>query len=214
MFLGILGAIDGCHIRIVKPQNYPNSYINRKGYPSVLLQGICDSRKLFLDVYAGEPGSIHDARLLQKSDFYQRLRNNEIVFPNDTHLIGDLAYPLSKNLLVGFKDNGHLTERQRLFNRKLSEARVVVENAFGLLKCRFRRLKFTETVKLELLSLLIVSACILHNFCILNNDLLGMDYEEADDVVAVVDDENFNDGRAAVEKRNHIVELLYAQENQ
>lgn len=213
MFLGILGAIDGCHIRIVKPRDYPNSYVNRKGYPSVLLQGICDSRKLFLDVYAGEPGSIHDARLFQKSDFYQRLRNREIVFPNDTHLVGDLAYPLSKNLLVGFKDNGQLTARQRLFNRKLSETRVVIENAFGLLKCRFRRLKFMETVKLDLLVLLIMSACILHNFCIINNDMVDMDYEEANDIPVVVEEVNINAGRAAIDKRNNIAEMLYAQEN-
>ncbi|VEN49783.1 unnamed protein product [Callosobruchus maculatus] len=69
-FPGIIGAIDGCHIRILKPMEYPNSYINRKGYPSILLQGICDNKKLFLDVYAGEPGSLHDARLFTKSDIF------------------------------------------------------------------------------------------------------------------------------------------------
>lgn len=34
-FPNIIGAIDGSHIKIDKPQNDPDSYINRKGYYSV-----------------------------------------------------------------------------------------------------------------------------------------------------------------------------------
>lgn len=58
--VGVIGAIDGSHIRIVAPKENHNSYINRKSYHSVLLQGVCDHRMLFIDVYAGEVGSIHD----------------------------------------------------------------------------------------------------------------------------------------------------------
>lgn len=90
-FPGIIGAIDGCHIEIEKPKRNGNSYINRKGYPSVLLQGICDSNKLFLDIYASEPGCIHDHRLFTKSSIYRQIREGTIHFPNDCHLIGELA---------------------------------------------------------------------------------------------------------------------------
>lgn len=34
-FPNIIGAIDGCHLKIDKPINDPDSYINRKGYHSV-----------------------------------------------------------------------------------------------------------------------------------------------------------------------------------
>lgn len=34
-FPNIIGAIDGTHIRIDKPANDPDSYINRKGYYSI-----------------------------------------------------------------------------------------------------------------------------------------------------------------------------------
>ncbi|KAB0793030.1 hypothetical protein PPYR_12650 [Photinus pyralis] len=161
-FPGIIGAIDGTHIRILKPKDNPNSYCNRKHYHSVLLQGVCDHQKLFTDVYAGEPGSIHDLRLFRKSDLCQRITTGEVTFPNDTHLVGDLAYSLSRYLIVGFKNIGVLTARQKNFNYKLSQCRVVMENAFGYLKGRFRRLKSLETVRLDLISLLIVSGCILH----------------------------------------------------
>jgi hypothetical protein len=58
----------------------------------VLLQGVCDDKMLFVDVYAGEPGSIHDYTLYRKSDLYRGIQNREIVFYEDYHLVGDLAY--------------------------------------------------------------------------------------------------------------------------
>lgn len=42
--------------------------------------------------------------------------------------------------IVPYKDNGHLTRKQKMFNQKLSSCRVVIENAFGILKQRFRQL--------------------------------------------------------------------------
>lgn len=110
-------------------------------------------------------------RLFRKSDLFNRINNLSVEFPNDSHIIGDLAYKLSEKLIVGFKNIGGLTNRQKNFNKKLSQCRVVIENAFAYLKGRFRRLKYLETVKLDLISLLIVSGCILHNICILNGDL-------------------------------------------
>lgn len=126
---------------------------------------------MFLDVYAGEPGSIRDMRLFRKSDLYENITNSLIDFYEDSHIIGDLAYKLSSYFLVGFKNTERLNNREKNFNNKLSQCRVVIENAFGLLKDRFRRLKYVETIRLDLISLLIVSACILHNICILNDDL-------------------------------------------
>lgn len=34
-FPDVIGAIDGCHIKIDKPGNDPDSYINRKGFYSI-----------------------------------------------------------------------------------------------------------------------------------------------------------------------------------
>ncbi|CAH1373259.1 unnamed protein product [Tenebrio molitor] len=171
-FPGIIGCIDGSHIKINKPKEHPGSYINRKNFHSVLLQGVCDHRRLFTDVYAGEAGSIHDYTLYKRSDLYSGIRNRELTFHDNNHIVGDLAYKLETHLLVGFKNNRNITQREKNFNYILSKARVTIEIAFALLKGRFRRLKMLETVRLDFISLLIVSGCILHNICILKGDLL------------------------------------------
>lgn len=198
-FEGVIGCIDGTHVKILPPKDHPNSYCNRKNFHSILLQGVCDNRKLFTHVYTGEPGSIHDNRLFEKSDLYEDIENGEITFPNNSHILGDLAYKLTEYLIVGFKNNGFLTDRQRNFNIKLSQIRVTIENAFALLKGRFRRLKFIETVRLDLISLLIISSCILHNLCILNGD-------ETDDIMNIqqeLEEERQQNNEDALENRGN-----------
>ncbi|XP_047124185.1 putative nuclease HARBI1 [Hydra vulgaris] len=45
----VVGAVDGCHIRIKPPKKNPENYINRKDYHSIILKGFVDSRYLFRD---------------------------------------------------------------------------------------------------------------------------------------------------------------------
>nr|XP_019529758.1 putative nuclease HARBI1 isoform X2 [Aedes albopictus] len=46
----VIGAIDGCYISIRKPANKIRStYINRHDMVSITLQGICDSKRRFID---------------------------------------------------------------------------------------------------------------------------------------------------------------------
>ncbi|KYN30237.1 Putative nuclease HARBI1 [Trachymyrmex cornetzi] len=52
-FLNIIGAIDGTHIKIRAPTEDSNSHVNRKGFHSINLQLICDSRGLFTHCWAG-----------------------------------------------------------------------------------------------------------------------------------------------------------------
>ena len=54
-----VGAIAGSHIPIIAPKENPVDYFNRKGYHSVILQ--VDHEYMFLDIYVGWPGSVHDA---------------------------------------------------------------------------------------------------------------------------------------------------------
>ncbi|XP_032688007.1 putative nuclease HARBI1 [Odontomachus brunneus] len=159
-FPGIIGAIDGTHIRINKPIEDPDSYINRKQYFSLHIQGTVNHKMKFMDVFIGYPGSVHDARVFRNSPIYNDLRE----LCGDTYyILGDSAYPCLKQLLVPYKDNGHMTRAQRLFNIKLSSCRVVVENTFGCLKQRFRQLYHFKLRDIIRMVQVIHACCVLHN---------------------------------------------------
>ena len=73
-FPDVLGAIDGTSINIVTPAHkLKSTYVNRHDNPSMTLQAICLHNKLFVDVFTGMPGKIHDARVLKLSDINHRL---------------------------------------------------------------------------------------------------------------------------------------------
>jgi hypothetical protein len=66
-FPKVIGAIDGTHIKIRAPKEHSDSYINRKGFHSMDVQLVRDSRGLFTHCYAGHVGSVHDARVFWNS---------------------------------------------------------------------------------------------------------------------------------------------------
>jgi len=133
--------------------------------------GVVDHQLMFLDVYCGEPGSLHDARVLRKSPLHhQSEQDMRHLFGPNKRLVGDSAYPRLNWLLPPNRDNGHLTADQRDFNYRHSRTRIVVEMAFGLLKGRFRKLQYVEMRDTAEIPRVVVACCILHNICILNED--------------------------------------------
>lgn len=77
--------------------------------------------------------------------------------------------------MVPFKDNGHLSERQTNFNKRLSSARMIVERFLGLLKGCFRSILDTLPMqRTDLIPKYIIACCILHNICLLKNDIIDI----------------------------------------
>lgn len=138
---------------------------------AVIVSGVCNEKAVFMDVNIGQPGRMHDARVFRLSPLYERLMDpNNALLPEDKHLIGDSAYPLLINLMTPYKDNGHLTHERQIYNTKLSTVRSTIERAFGLLKGKFRRLKYIDVAQPEAAIQIVGVACILHNFIILQNN--------------------------------------------
>ncbi|XP_043269928.1 putative nuclease HARBI1 [Venturia canescens] len=170
-FPKVIGAVDGTHIRIPAPRINPEAYVNRKDHHSIQLQAICDHKGLFIHCYAGHVGSVHDQRVFRLSEV-QTYLGNPVKFPEEYHLVGDLAYKLHPNLLTPYRDNGHLTERQRNYNFFQSSARIAIERAFGLLKGRFRSLLTVLAInQVKKVPKHILACCILHNICLMSDDL-------------------------------------------
>lgn len=100
--LRCLDIVDGTHIPIKAPRVHPEQYVNHKKFHSLQLQAVCDCDRLFTDVYCAFPGSVHDARVLRNSLLYKASENHESdMFPGDSYIIGDRAYPLKTWLITG-----------------------------------------------------------------------------------------------------------------
>lgn len=133
---------------------------------------------------------------------------------DEWHILGDAAYPLRKYLITPYKDYGNLTEEQTNFNYKISACRVRIENAFGLLKGRFRQLIRLDFNTIRRSSKFIIACCALHNLCICNADRLD-DFEEINMANIAHMEDNFekiginNDRIAGEGKRNIICQLLH-----
>jgi len=173
-FPGVMGALDGCHIPILAPEYCQADYLDRNHNHSVNLMAVCDSEKKFTYCYAGYPGSVHDQRVFGNSSLGTAINSCPAKFfpSNHYHIIGDSAFQLHEHVMVPYKDTGHLTVTEINYNRRLSQTRRVIENAFGLLKGRFRRLKRMECA-LSRVSSNVTACCILHNLT------LGDDTEES-----------------------------------
>ena len=87
------------------------------------------------------------------------------------HIIGDSAYPLSNYLITPYRvRKQNMTIQQKKFNTHLASKRAVIERAFGLLRLRFPRLMKLKVNTLEKCIKCIVAACVLHNWCIMEDD--------------------------------------------
>ena len=89
-----VGAIDGTHIPILCPQQSAADYYNRKGYYSVLMQGVVDFRGFFMGVNIGWPGKVHDARVLSNTWFYASA-NSDTLFPDWSIQLQGVDAPLT-----------------------------------------------------------------------------------------------------------------------
>ena len=76
----------------------------------------------------------------------------------------------------------HCRQQQRL-NQILSSIRQVVERPLRLLKGRWHKLSLLELLDIELMVHLIMTACVLHNFCILHDDFDENYFLDNDDSV-------------------------------
>ncbi|KAK3919699.1 Protein ALP1-like, partial [Frankliniella fusca] len=164
---GIVGFIDGTLIPITAPAIQKERYYDRHQSYSINVQAVCDHNMLFRDVYVGQPGSVHDQRVLERSPLYDILLERQDVIADDEHILGDGACTCMRKLLKPYRDLGNMTLRQRRFNYVHSSLRMHIERAFGRLKGKFRRLIKLYTKRYVYCLDHVMASFVLHNFIIL-----------------------------------------------
>lgn len=173
-FPNCIGAVDGKHIRVMKPLHSGTMYYNFKNYFSIQLLAICDANYCFKFVYIGDYGKNNDSFIFQNSEFQKRYRRGLLDLPypdflpeNDMRvpfvLVGDEAFAMSNVVMRPY--GGHsLPIKKRVFKYRLTRARRFIECSFGILSNKWRILHRPLNVGMDL-AIDIVKACVLlHNF--------------------------------------------------
>ena len=107
--------------------------------------GFIGYNKRFLYAPVGAPGGIHDARLLKESSIYSDIINGNVIQDcvvqlrdfGETPLvkIENSAFPQFAWLIKAYNENTR-DNQKKYFNKRLCGARVVIKNAYGMLKGR------------------------------------------------------------------------------
>ena len=173
------GAIDGKHVAIKKPANAGSEYFNYKKFHSIILLGVCDASYKFLYVDIGAAGGAGDSGTWSRTTFHRALQSNKAGFPPPAtlpgddrdipfHLVGDDAFAMKTWLM---KPYSHRTQErtERIFSYRLSRARRVIENAFGLLVAVFRVFSTTINLQPETVNQLTLCGVVLHNLLQIRN---------------------------------------------
>ena len=145
-FHNCLGAVDGKHVAIRKPLDSGSTYYNYKGFCSIVLMAVTDAQYRFLFVDVGANGSCADAGIFKDTNLYRAVLDKTAgipdpsPLPSDDHslpyfFIADDAFALRTWMMKPYPSRG-LSDEKRIFNYRLSRARRVVENSFGILAQR------------------------------------------------------------------------------
>lgn len=171
-----LGAVDGKHIRIIKPTKSGSMFLNYKHFFSIVLMAVVDTKYNFIFVDVGAYGKDCDSNVFKETVFWKKLLNNNLNLPQPAPLreaeenvnfpyvfVADEAFALHKNLLRPFSGR-ELDETKSIFNYRLTRARRFVECAFGIMANKWRILHRPSNVSLDLTVNIVKTCCLLQNF--------------------------------------------------
>ena len=134
-FPNCVASIDGKHVHIKCPKSSGSRYFNYKGFFSVILQGLLDTRYKFLSVDVGAYGRQSDSGVFSQSNLYQHLESGSFPFPHPKQIsgtttklpyvtLGDQGYPLKDYLMCPYStDNAAVCCEIEVYNYRHSRAR-------------------------------------------------------------------------------------------
>jgi DDE superfamily endonuclease len=185
IFLGVVccllsGALDGKHVRMTSPNHSGAVFRNYKGTFSIVLMGLVDARYRFLYVDVGTNGRVSDGGVFNNCSLGHRLEDNTLcvpppsLMPNTTtvmpyYIVADDAFALKTYLMKPYPFR-NMSPEQRIFNYRLSRARRIVENAFGIISQKFRCLRTDMILQPDCCESIVLACCALHNTLLARND--------------------------------------------
>ena len=141
-----LGAMDGKHVTMKDPPKVGSFYYNYKGVHSIVLMAVVDAGYKFMYVDVGAEGGASDGGTWKIYTLHEALEDNRAGLPepaplpnDDKHVpylfVADDAFAIRTWLMKPFSHRSQI-QRKIIYSYRLSRARRVVENAFGILSQR------------------------------------------------------------------------------
>ncbi|XP_025159509.1 uncharacterized protein LOC112589650 [Harpegnathos saltator] len=185
-FPNCIGALDGKHVSIICPKKAGSTYYNYKGFHSIVLLALVSATYKFLIVDIGAQGRHSDGGIFKNSAMGQRFYNNNMYLPDPSAIsnrhnvpyviVADEAFQLNSFTMRPYPSK-NLT-KQRIFNYRLSRARRVVENAFGILVTRWRIYQKPLNTSLVTSDAIIKATVCLHNLLMSTSNYCGGNYAD------------------------------------
>lgn len=170
-----VGSIDGKHVQIQAPATSGSNFFNYKSTFSIVLMALVDADYNFLYADVGCEGRISDGGVFKNTSLFQKLDKNELNLPTASVLEGrqilvnyvfvtDDAFPLKYNIMKPYSGLQQKGSRERAYNYRLSRARRVVENVFGILSAIFRVLRRPLLLEPDKTERVVMTCVYFHNF--------------------------------------------------
>ena len=161
------------------PKNSGSIWYNYKDFYSMVLMACVNANYCFTLIDIGGEGRESDAGIFGRSAMgrlilygsldipvSQKLPNSDLVTPYV--FVADDAFPLRQNIMKPCaRDN--LQYEKLVFNYRLSRARRMVENAFGIMVSRWRILRQRIETSPENAETVLKSIIVLHNYLLSAN---------------------------------------------
>ena len=162
IFAHCVSCVDGLAVRISCPKEETNQrayYSGHKKFYCLNLQAACDSNCKFTHFSLNCPGSANDLLAYRNS----QMSVDFAVLPKPYWIAGDNAYPDGDHLMTPFL-SAFPSSPENSFNSYLSQLRITIERAFGILVNLFGILQSAIKTRIPF-TVKIVQACMrLHNF--------------------------------------------------
>jgi hypothetical protein len=150
-------------------------YYNYKGVFSIVLMAIVDADYRILYANCGAKGRVSDGGVFQNTTFCHKLQNGQLPIPgpepiiNEQYvlpyvLVADNAFPLTENIMKPYPGTHEQGSIKRVYNYRLSRARRVVENVFGIICSVFRIFQKPILLHPDTAKVIVMTCLYLHNF--------------------------------------------------
>lgn len=170
-----LAAVDGKHIEIQAPWDSGSEYYNYKSFFSIVLFALVDANYNFMFADVGAQGRISDGGIFKNCALWKKIEGKTLNAPQPKALpgrekrvpyvfLGDEAFALHENFLKPYSGVSQNGSKERIFNYRLSRARRVTENSFGILSAVFRVLRKPMLLEAEKVRDVVLTTLFLHNF--------------------------------------------------